>query len=220
MSIQLSLDKREATGKQLKGLRAAGQIPSVVYGGEMPIMTTSAYNETDKVLREVGYHSPVELNVAGQTQLAIVKDVDIDPVSRRIMNVEFQAISADEVVEATTPIRIVDFEASDAAKKHYVILQVMEEVEIKARPSDLPQEIIADGSKLAELDDRLTLADLQMPANVELADKELSSTTVIANVYDPAAEAAAREAEDKASDQAAAPAEEAAAEAPAETKAE
>jgi ribosomal protein L25 (general stress protein Ctc) len=61
MSIQLSLDKREATGKQLKALRAAGQIPSVVYGGEMPIMTTSAYNETDKVLHEVGYHSPVEL---------------------------------------------------------------------------------------------------------------------------------------------------------------
>ncbi len=198
MSIQLSLDKREATGKQLKALRAAGQIPSVVYGGEMPIMTTSAYNETDKVLREVGYHSPVELSIAGQVQLAIVKNVDIDPVSRRVLNVEFQAISADEVVEATTPIRIVDFEASDAAKKHYVILQVMEEVEIKARPSDLPEEIIVDGSKLAELDDRLTLADLQMPANVAIADKELENTTVIANVYDPAAEAAAREAEDQA----------------------
>lgn len=215
MSIQLSLDKREATGKQLKSLRATGQIPSVVYGGEMPIMTTSAYNETDKVLREVGYHSPVELNVAGQTQLAIVKNVDIDPVSRRILNVEFQAISADEVVEATTPIRIVDFEASDAAKKHYVILQVMEEVEIKARPSDLPEEIIVDGSKLAELDDRLTLADLQMPANVEIADKELSNTTVVANVYDPAAEAAAREAEEQAT-----PAADAAAETPAETSAE
>lgn len=215
MSIQLSLDKREATGKQLKNLRAAGQIPSVVYGGEMPIMTTSAYNETDKVLREVGYHSPVGLNVAGQTQLAIVKNVDIDPVSRRILNVEFQAISADEVVEATTPIRIVDFEASDAAKKHYVILQVMEEVEIKARPSDLPEEIIVDGSKLAELDDRLTLADLQMPANVEIADKELENTTVVANVYDPAAEAAAREAEEQA-----APAADAAAETPAETSAE
>ncbi len=198
MSIQLSLDKREATGKQLKALRAAGQIPSVVYGGEMPIMTTSAYNETDKVLHEVGYHSPVELSIAGQVQLAIVKNVDIDPVSRRVLNVEFQAISADEVVEATTPIRIVDFEASDAAKKHYVILQVMEEVEIKARPSDLPEEIIVVGSKLAELDDRLTLADLQMPANVAIADKELENTTVIANVYDPAAEAAAREAEDQA----------------------
>lgn len=220
MSTQLSLDKREATGKHLKSLRVAGQIPSVVYGGEAPILTTSAYNETDKVLREVGYHSPVELNVAGQTQLAIVKDVNIDPVSRRIMNVEFQAISADEVVEATTPIRIVNFEASEASKKHYVILQVMEEVEVKARPSDLPQEIVADGSKLAELDDRLTLADLQMPANVEIADKELVATTVIANVYDPAAEAAAREAEDKAAaEQATTPAE-ATAETPAETKAE
>lgn len=218
MSTNLSLEKREATGKKLKALRADGQIPSVVYGGEAPIMTVSAYNATEKALREVGYHSPVELSIAGKSQLAIVKDVDIDPVSRRIMNVEFQAISADEVVEATTPIRIVNFEASDAAKKHYVILQVMEEVDIKARPSDLPQEIIADGAKLAELDDRLTLADLEMPQNVELVDKELSDTTVIANVYDPAAEAAAREAEDAASAEAA-PAE-AAAEPAGEAKAE
>lgn len=196
MSNQLSLEKREITGKQLKALRASGQIPSVVYGGEMPIMTTSNYNETEKVLGEVGYHSPVELSIDGRTQLAIVKDVDIDPVTRRIINVSFQAISADEVVEATTPIKIVNFDSSEAAKKHLVLQQVLEEVDIKARPSDLVEEILVSGANLATTEDKLTLADLQIPANVELADKELSTATVIANVYDPAAEAAAREAED------------------------
>lgn len=200
MSNQLPLEKRTAQGKKLKALRAAGQIPSVIYGNAEPVLAASSYNTTEKALSIAGYHSPVELLLDGQTQLAIVKDIAIDPVSRRILNVEFQAISADEVVEATTPIRVVDFEQSEAAKLHYVLLQVLEEVEVKAKPSDLPKELVLDGSKLATLEDKLTIADLALPNGVELANKELESTTVIANVYDPAAEAAARETTDQGAD--------------------
>lgn len=197
MSNQLVLENRTAQGKKLKALRAEGKIPSVVYGVTEPIMAASAYNATEKALHEAGYHSPVELVIAGKPQLAIVKTISVDPVSRRIMNVEFQAISADEVVEATTPIRVVDFEASDAAKLHYVVMQVIEEIAIKAKPSDLPEEITVDGSKLSGLDAKITIADLVLPKDVELADKELEPTTVIANVYDPVAEAAARDAADE-----------------------
>lgn len=211
MSNQLSLEKRAADGKKPKALRAEGMIPSVVYGLETPIMTVSSYNLTEKALQEVGYHSPLELTIDGQTQLAIVKNIDVDPVSRRIINIEFQAVSADEVVEAVTPIKIVNFEASEASKKHLVLLQVMEDVAIKARPTDLPEELIVNGDSLVDADSKLTLADIQMPANVELANKELDHATVIANVYDPATEAAARDSEESA-----APAEEA----PAETKSE
>lgn len=208
MSNQLVLENRTAEGKKLKALRAAGQIPSVVYGAGDPIMTASAYNVTEKALHEAGYHSPIELTIAGQPQLAIVKNIAIDPVSRRIMNVEFQAISADEVVEATTPIRVTGFDQSDAAKLHYVIMPVLEEIDIKAKPSSLPEELTVDGSKLATTEDKLTIADIILPAGVELANKELDTATVIANVYDPAAEAAAREAEEATE----APAEEAPAE--------
>lgn len=185
MSNQLSLEKRSISGKKLNKLRAEDQIPSVVYGGEMPIMTTSNYNLTDKVIREVGYHSPLQLDIDGQAQLAIIKRIDVDPVSRRIRNIEFQAISADDVVEATTPIRIVGYEESVAAKKHYTLMQALDDVEIKAQPSSLPKEILADGSKLSEAGDRLTLADLQLPAGVALADQELDTETIVANVYEP-----------------------------------
>ena len=132
------------------------------------------------------------------------------------MNVEFQAISADEVVEATTPVKVIDFEQSDAAKLHYVVMQAIEEITIKAKPSDLPEEITVDGSKLNGLDAKITIADLVLPKGVELADKELEATTVVANVYDPVAEAAARDAADEKSTETpvaeAAPAEEAKAE--------
>lgn len=196
MSNQLSLVPRSAQGKKLKALRASGQIPSVIYGDGAPLLAASSYNATEKALLEAGYHSPIELTLDGQVHLAIVKNISIDPVNRRILNIEFQAVSVDEVVEATTPIRIEGFEQSEAAKLHYTLMRVLEEIDVKAKPSELPKEIIVDGSKLATTEDRLTIADLQLPAGVELADKELDPTTIIANVYDPAAEAAAREAEE------------------------
>lgn len=193
---KLTLDKREVTGKKLKALRASGLIPSVVYGGKEPVLTTSEYVATEKVLNLAGYHSPIDLEVAGKKQLAIVKDVNIDPVSRRIVNIEFQAISANEVVEATTPIVIVNFETSEASKMyHFAMTQALEEIDVKAKPSDLPKELEVDASKLVSVDDKLTIADIALPNGVEFADKELDSEQVVASLYDPAAEAAAREAE-------------------------
>lgn len=193
---KLTLEKRELTGKKLKELRAKGLIPSVVYGGKEPVLAASEYVATEKVLEKAGYHSPVDLDIAGKKALAIVKDVHIDPVSRKIINIEFQAIKANEVVEATTPIVIVNFEASDASKLyHFAMTQAMEEIDVKAKPADLPKDIEIDASKLATVEDKLTVADIKLPEGVVLADKELSPEQVIASLYDPAAEAAAREAE-------------------------
>lgn len=194
----LALDKREVTGKKLKALRASGMIPSVVYGAGEPILTASEYVNTEKILLEAGYHSPIDLAIAGKKQLAIVKDVQLDPVSRKIVNVEFHAISADVAVEATTPIVIINFEASEASKiYHFAMTQAMEEIDVKAKPADLPKELTVDAAKLTSLDDKIVLSDIVLPAGVELADKELSGDQVIASLYDPAAEAAAREAEEE-----------------------
>ncbi|MBR2659598.1 50S ribosomal protein L25 [Candidatus Saccharibacteria bacterium] len=205
---KLSLEKRTLTGKKLAGLRANGLIPSVIYGdNNEPILAQSAYNDTEKILSAAGYHSTIDMTVDGKTLMAIVKDIQLDPVSRKIINIEFQAVSADKPVEATTPIVLTGFETSEANKLHYVVLQVMEEIDVKAKPADLPKELTIDASKLATLDDKITIADIALPEGVVLADKELSSDQVIASVYDPAAEAAAREAADKAAAEAAVAAE-------------
>ena len=197
---KLSLKKREVVGKKLKGLRADGLIPSVVYGGKEPILTSSEYVVTEKVLENAGYHSPIDLEIEGKKKLAIVKDVAIDPVSRKIMNVEFQAISAREVVEATTPVVIVGFEESEASKTfHFALTQTIEELDVKAKPADLPKELTVDASALKEVDDKLTIANIVLPEGVVFADKELDLEQVVASLYDPAVEAEKREAEEKAS---------------------
>lgn len=198
---KLSLKNREVTGKKLKALRAEGMIPSVMYGGKEPVLLASEYVVTEKVLEKAGYHSPIDLDVEGKKRLAIVKDVQIDPVSRKIMNVEFQKISAKETVVATTPVVIVNFEASEASKTfHFALNQAIEEIDVKAKPADLPKELEIDAAEMKELDDKLTIADIVLPEGVEYADKELDQEQVVASLYDPAAEAAAREAEEKAAE--------------------
>ena len=72
----------------------------------------------------------------------------------------------------------------------------MEEIEVKAKPSDLPKEIVLDASKMANLEDKIVISDIVLPKGVEFADKELDMEGAIAILNDPAAEAAARETED------------------------
>ena len=193
----LSLSVRTETGKKALALRNEGLVPSVIYGGKKEILAKSPYNETEKVLRLAGYHSPVDLMIDDKKTMAIVKSVQTDPVSRRIIAVSFQAISAKQAVEATTPITVINFETSEANKTHLTLDQVLEEIDVKAKPADLPKELTVDGSKLATVEDKLFVKDLVLPSGVEFADKELDPETVIANVYDAAAEAAAREEADK-----------------------
>ena len=210
---KLILKKRELIGKKLKGLRAEGLIPSVLYGGKEPVLLSSEYVPTEKALQGAGYHSPIDLDIEGKKKMAIVKNVAIDPVSRKIMNVEFQAISAREVVEATTPVVIVGFEESEASKTyHFAMTQAIEELDVKAKPADLPKELTVDASAMKEVEDKRTIANIVLPEGVTFADKELDPEQVVASLFDPAAEAEKREAEEAAA--------EAEVEAPAEGKTE
>jgi len=195
---KMSLDTRTATGKKVKDLRAKGLIPGVVYGGDMtPIPVQSEYVATEKVLMQAGYHSPIDGVISGKAQMVMVKNVDIDPVKRTIRNVEYLAISADEIVEATTPIVIVGFEQSPANVAKLSLMQVLEEIEVEAKPADLPKSLEVDGSVLVDDDSKLTVADIKLPKGVEFVDHEIDMELAVAIVIDPAAETAAREAEDK-----------------------
>ena len=91
---------------------------------------------------------------------------------------------------------IVNFEASEASKTyHFAMTQSIEELDVKAKPSDLPKELEIDAAAMKDVEDKLTVADIKLPAGVEFADKELDKEQVVASLYDPAAEAEKREAE-------------------------
>lgn len=202
-NISLNLDERTTQGKKVARLREEGFIPSIVYGKTIePVNTQSEFVATTKVVEQAGRHTPVHLSINGKKQLAIIKDIDIEPVRQEIRHLAFHAILQNEKIVTEVPIVLTGEGESPAEKSGLVVLQAIEEVEIRALPADLPSSLEISMASLENAGDDLTLSDITLPSGVEYADPEQDMTLVVANVYEPSAlqaanEAAAGEAEDE-----------------------
>ena len=193
--INLTLAVRDQQGKKVSGLRRDGFVPGVVYGeGFDPILVKSEYGVIDKVVREAGKHTPLHITVDGKKKITLIKEIARDPVRSRILNVSFHAVKASDVVHAEVPIHLVGEGESPAERAGLIVLQAIETVEIKAKPADLPDALEVSIAGLATDEDKITLADITLPAGVEYADVEQDLELVVANVYEPAALEAANEA--------------------------
>jgi len=191
----LKLDERTASGKQVAKLRASGQVPSVVYGGASePTNTQSPIVETTKIVHAAGKHSPVNLTIGGKKKLAIIKDIDFDPVKHLLRHVAFHTINQNDVISTEVPIHLVGQGESEAEKAGLVVLQAIEHIQIKAKPASLPEALELSIVDLATTEDKLTLADIKLPEGVEFDDLEQDTSLVVANVYEPSALQAANDA--------------------------
>lgn len=204
--VELTLEKREVHGKKVARLRQEGIVPAVVYGpGMEPVSAQVARNVMDKVYREAGNHTPVHLTVAGKKRIAMIKDVEFDVIRHVINHVSFHAVKANEPVVAEVPIEIVGASESEAERAGLVILQAVEKIEVKALPMELPSVLEVSAASLKEAGDRLTIADIALPENVEVVDNDdgregtddddvTIMDLVVASVYEPSALQAANEA--------------------------
>ena len=193
--INLTLDERTAQGKKVARLRKEGLVPGVIYGqGFDPILVQSPYPAVEKAVRSAGKHTPVQVTVGGKKKIAMIKDVDRDPVKARIRHVALHAVKANEVVTAEVPIHLVGQGESEAEKAGLVVLQAIEHVEVKAKPADLPEALEVSLASLVTTEDKLTLGDIALPSGVDYADVEQDLELVVANVYEPAALQAANDA--------------------------
>ena len=204
--ITLKIEAREVHGKKVAQLRRQGITPAVVYGAGMePISVQAVEGELTKAVRAAGQHTPVQL-VGKKRRIAMIKDVDVDPVRHTIRHVAFHAVRADEPVEAEVPIRLVGSGESIAERNGLVILQALEKIEVKALPLELPEALEVSIVELAEAGDRVTVGDLTVPKDVEIVDnddgradeegeeRQSVKDLVIASVYEPSALQAANEA--------------------------
>ena len=193
--INLTLEIREEQGKKAVRLRNEGIVPGVMYGqGFHPVMVKAPYGLIDKVVREAGKHTPVHVTLDGKKRIALIKDIDREPVKARLRHVSFHAVKANEVVHAEVPIRLTGEGESAAEKAGLIVLQAIETVEIKAIPANLPEALEVSIADLATDEDKITLADITLPEGVQYTDLEQDLTLVVANVYEPAALEAANEA--------------------------
>lgn len=193
--INLALDARTEQGKKAAKLRKEGLVPGIVYGhGFEPIMVQAEYNVIAKAVREAGKHTPVYATIDGKKKITMIKDVDRDPAKARIRHVSFHAVKASDAVTAEVPIRLIGEGESEAEKAGLIVLQAIEQVEVKAKPADLPEALEVSIAGLATTEDKMTLADVTLPSGVEFADVEQDLDLVLVNVYEPAALQAANEA--------------------------
>lgn len=193
--ITLTLDERSVSGKKVARLRKDNIIPSVVYGGHTkPVSTQSSLVDITKVARSAGKHTPVHLIINGKKKLAIIKSIDIHPVKHLVRHVAFHTIKQNEKIVTEVPIRLIGEGESVAEKAGLVVLQAIEHIEVRAIPANLPDALEISIIDLADTDDKLTIADLQLPEGVEFADHEQDMDLVIANVYEPSALQAANDA--------------------------
>ena len=204
--ITLSLALRELHGRKARLLRKEGIVPTVVYGSGMePVSTQAPYNEVERVWRHAGRHTPVHLTIEKKKRISMIKEAEIDPVKGRLRHVSFHAVKANEPVVTVVPIHLVGEGESEAERAGLVVLQSLEEIEVRALPMDLPEALEASVLGLKEPGDHLTVGDITLPEGVELVERksgheeeddeapQLTDLT-IASVYEPSALQAANEA--------------------------
>lgn len=216
--IELKLDEREVHGKKVAQLRKESIVPAVVYGpGMKPVSVQAHHNVLEKVIRQAGSHSPVHITVGSKKRIAMVKDVEYNVVKHTINHVSFHAVKANEPVVAEIPIHLIGSGENEAERAGLIVLQALEKIEVKALPMDLPEALEVSTASLKEAGDKLTVADIAVPENVEIVDNDdgregtadddvTIMDLTIATVYEPSAlqaanEAAGGDAEDASADE-------------------
>lgn len=194
-TFALTVQPRETLGKQVKKIRSEGFVPAVIHNhGKESTHVQVEYQPLVKVVHGAGRHHPVELTVDGKKVTVLIRSITRDPKLGTVTHVVFNAVRANQKVEAEIPVKPQFSEGHDnhpAERAGLIVLEQLDVVEVKALPKDLPDELYYDAEKLVTVGDHVTVADLIIPAGVEV---ETELTHAVASVFEPSALAAANEA--------------------------
>ncbi len=179
LDTPVKLEERQVLGKGIKSLRKEGFVPAVVHNhGQDSIHVMAPELELERVYEAAGRHHPLNLEVGNQKYFVLIKDAHFHPVKRRLQHVVFQTIRRDEKVEAEVPIRIEG--EIPAEKVGLMVLHQLDTIQVEALPANLPDELVIDGAKLAELHDKIMVTDLDVPEGVTiLTEPEHPIATVV-----------------------------------------
>ena len=185
-TIVLEGELRTEFGKgPARRMRVAKEIPATVYaGGEQPVYLKLPMKDTTLALRHT--NALITLKFGDESRMAVVKDVQRNPVRRIVEHVDFYEVKAGEKIEVEVPVFV------DGTLKGAAIAFVdIQELKVRADVANLPERIVVDVNGLTE-GDKVFLKDLALPEGVELAMDDLEESVVTVEVPEeaPAAETA------------------------------
>lgn len=193
-SIVLHVEPRNVTGKTVKHLRKDGLVPAVIHDhGKESVVVQGKYAEVFKAYQVAGKHHPIELKTGDRDYTVLIKVAEFEPRKNQLNHVVFNAVNKNQKVEAEVPIHArydEGNEVSPAERLGLVVLEQLDSIEVKAIPSNIPDFVEYNAEKLVEVGDHVTVADLIVPADVEVMTEPEHA---VATVYEPSALQAANE---------------------------
>lgn len=184
-TFELQAKERTLVGKKSKQLRAAGELPAIVYGATTEPQPLSVDAKIfNKIYNEAGNTSLIDLQFGGQSMKVLVQDVAVTPVLGEIIHIDFFAVNLKEKIVTEIPLKFVG-EAPAVLDLEGNLITNKTEVEVEALPTDLVSEIEVDISALATFDDQIKVADIKVPGTITIvSDPE----EVVALVEEPKSE--------------------------------
>lgn len=161
----LMAEPRTALGSgPAKALRRAGRVPAVLYGhGEATVHLSVDQLTTFKVLQ--AHAQTVELQLDGQSQLALIQDADFDLAGERLTHVDFYRVRADEAVEVEIELKLVG--QSKGEKDGGVVDLALHRLTVRCLPGDIP-ELLELKMEPFEIGAVIRAKDILLPAAVTL----------------------------------------------------
>lgn len=179
MAITLKANKRDNLSRSVtKQLRSEGFIPAVVYGKNQDPVTVSI-DKIDllKTIRNEGRNAIISLDVENEQKIDVmVQDYQKETIKDDIIHVDFFAVDMSEEMDVAVPVRL-DGEAT-GVKEGGVLQQPLFELQVRAKPADIPEEIPVDVSNL-NIGDSISVADIEKTGNYEILDDPETTVAVI-----------------------------------------
>jgi len=147
--VKLVVHKRDQAGKGVaRRLRRAGQLPAVVYGnGSTLAIALAAKDLTHIQQSEAGENAILDFTIEGDTAescQAILREVQIDPVSRALLHADFYRVDMNKEITVTVPLTFINEPHNLLQSANATLTHLWREVEVTCLPSDIPDEITVD----------------------------------------------------------------------------
>lgn len=170
--VTLKVHARTDTGKGVaRKLRANGKLPAVIYGhNEEPLpIELEQHNLTATMRQAEGEKLLINLNVDGKDseKKALIKDIQRDPVSSKILHIDFQHISMDAKIKIEVPVKIEGL--ADGVKNMGGIMSWnIRKIMVQCLPADIPDKITLDVTEM-KIHDSIHVEDITA-GNYEIMD--------------------------------------------------
>ena len=167
MAITLTASTgRIAGSRSSTRMRTDGLVPAVVYGlGRDSVAVSVPWPDLRRALTtEAGLNALITLDVDGQKDLAIIKDLQRHPIRRNVLHVDFLRVDPDAGVAVEVPLVLVG-EAKKVEGRRGIVDQPLKTLTVTAKPADIPSQIEIDITDL-DLGDSITVESLTLPAGV------------------------------------------------------